>query len=680
VEYSRSWYRDPEKDDGGYSLERIAFSPLCEGAFNWMASNAEKGGTPGEANNTLNADTVGFELIDFFFTSSQSLHLIFNTIISTESLDQFELEITPPIAYSASIFEGQAYEISIDFTEPPEAGLVYEFSISGLISCTGSTLEPYVFNTGRGRMPTPGELLFSEIMPDPVPSVNLPEVEYIEIKNQSEDILSLDSVRICDLLNCSNHLNGVIYPGAYLLLVSSSAEDFYRDSKTVANLPSLNNAGEILYLSQSDELLDIIEYEENWWRNTAKDGHSLERLDFGYRCQGRINWSPSLSENGGTPGEENSVTASVPDHFGPQLEEASMEDANQMYLDFNEIILTSEMPVITLDPKLEFSAKFKLSTPARIVLDLLHAADTNVIYQIEVSDLSDCNRNTTPISRTSVIVPDIPAQLKINEILFNPLPGGVDFLELINLEDQYVQLKGVTMVNERDTIEIQETIIIEPDQIVALTEDKALLISQYPMAEEENIIEVRNLPALPNESQSLSLRNQRNELLDTVYYHEDFHSALLADVEGVSLERLDLNQWAWNQNHWISASSQNQFATPGASNSQQTPIQTARSTIEINPRVFVPGAGNLGNANFTTIGINEAPLGSFGNVTIFNQSGQIIKNLQRGGSFAAQRFIKWDGTNERGEMVRSGIYLVLVEVYDQEGNKRVAKETVVVGF
>ncbi|MBK5286212.1 MAG: lamin tail domain-containing protein [Bacteroidia bacterium] len=50
VTYSDSWYRDTQKQNGGWSLEQISPLMSCAGQENWNASNNISGGTPGRRN------------------------------------------------------------------------------------------------------------------------------------------------------------------------------------------------------------------------------------------------------------------------------------------------------------------------------------------------------------------------------------------------------------------------------------------------------------------------------------------------------------------------------------------------------------------------------------------------------------------------------------------------------
>ncbi len=90
VRYSDAWYNDEEKDDGGWSLEKIDPFNFCENSYNWAASVDIKGGTPGNDNSVykINADTNGIKLVKVIVKSSNRLIVQFSKSVSfTSGLD-----------------------------------------------------------------------------------------------------------------------------------------------------------------------------------------------------------------------------------------------------------------------------------------------------------------------------------------------------------------------------------------------------------------------------------------------------------------------------------------------------------------------------------------------------------------------------------------------------------------
>jgi hypothetical protein len=65
-----------------------------------------------------------------------------------------------------------------------------------------------------------------------------------------------------------------------------------------------------------------------------------------------------------------------------------------------------------------------------------------------------------------------------------------------------------------------------------------------------------------------------------------------------------------------------------------------------------------------------APLGSRGNVKVFNLRGELVRTLHSG-EFVTQEF-RWDGVDERGASVASGVYLIQAETQGKAQTKKVA--------
>jgi len=86
--YKKSWYHDPEKEDGGWTLERIDFENHCANMANWTASNSLIGGTPGLVNSVYsdNPDLIAPIIFDFKPISNNRIKVFFSEGIPSSSL------------------------------------------------------------------------------------------------------------------------------------------------------------------------------------------------------------------------------------------------------------------------------------------------------------------------------------------------------------------------------------------------------------------------------------------------------------------------------------------------------------------------------------------------------------------------------------------------------------------
>jgi hypothetical protein len=97
VIYSSSWYNDSNKDDGGWSLEKIDPVNICSPSTNWTASENAAGGTPGMINSVydINTDTQSPYVSGVTVTSANELTVIFSEPVDTIgslNLNNYNLE------------------------------------------------------------------------------------------------------------------------------------------------------------------------------------------------------------------------------------------------------------------------------------------------------------------------------------------------------------------------------------------------------------------------------------------------------------------------------------------------------------------------------------------------------------------------------------------------------------
>ncbi|MFH2143824.1 MAG: lamin tail domain-containing protein, partial [Bacteroidota bacterium] len=95
ITYSDTWYQDPLKAAGGWSIEKIDPLNQCGGYTNWIASNNYLGGTPGSLNSvyTSNIDTTAPYAENLYVLNSQQISVEFSEPINSSliSLSDFSV-------------------------------------------------------------------------------------------------------------------------------------------------------------------------------------------------------------------------------------------------------------------------------------------------------------------------------------------------------------------------------------------------------------------------------------------------------------------------------------------------------------------------------------------------------------------------------------------------------------
>jgi hypothetical protein len=97
----------------------------------------------------------------------------------------------------------------------------------------------------------PYEIVIDEIMADPSPSVGLPEVEWIELRNVSNHDVNLMGCRIAKPSGKSGPIPvHILQPDSSILICSSgsvAALNNIATTKSVTSFPSLSNTGDLIY-------------------------------------------------------------------------------------------------------------------------------------------------------------------------------------------------------------------------------------------------------------------------------------------------------------------------------------------------------------------------------------------------------------------------------------------------
>jgi hypothetical protein len=565
--------------------------------------------------------------------------------------------------------------------------------------------QNFDFTFIKSFSPIYNELIISEIMTDPrgaaQPLNPLPDAEYVEIYNRGNRILNLKDCKFSDASTSKVLPEFLLFPNEYVILCDiSQVADFQSFGKVIGlnSFPGLTNSGELLTLrNHQNELLFAVQYADNQYQNNSKKdgGWSLEMIDVTNPCLENDNWLASEAARGGTPGKLNSVNAARPDAKLPQILSVIAAENQAIEVKFDKKMHQAEMLDWTkyqINPSITIQSIEILDTLffKKIQLKLSQPLQTQTVYQLIINNLADCSGNIiAPNSSFNFGLAEQGDSLEVilNEILFNPRTAGSDFVELYNNSNQYINLKDWKIANLADgiianqTIISQENLVIAPKQYLVLTENLPHLQSEYPRLLNKtkpfNFLIMNSLPSFLDNEGTVFLINNQNQVLERFDYKDDFHYPLLADKEGVSLERIAFQLPTNNRNTWQSAASTEGFATPGYLNSQNL-AQGTNNEININPPVFTPDGD--GNQDFTAIELRFNQSANNLNINIFDYEGREIKTLAVNQSIGTSpaNFI-WDGTTNQGQRARMGYYLILVKVLDTNGKTKVYKEKVVVG-
>ncbi|NDK56071.1 lamin tail domain-containing protein [Pontibacter fetidus] len=543
-------------------------------------------------------------------------------------------------------------------------------------------------------LPNYNELIITEIMADETPAVGLPAQEYIEIYNPTEKVLSLKGIKLSDATATTTLPDVQLLPSEYAVVVpTTQAANFTPFGKVIgiSNFPGLNNSGELLQLRRPDgKLIYAVNYSDAWYKDAAKreGGWSLEMIDVTNPCAGAGNWTASKDPKGGTPAQPNSVAAANPDNIPPTIVNATAISATQVLVRFNERLDSTQAATITnygISPTIAVSnAEVQGPLYTEVILTFSAPLQEKQLYTLTATNLTDCSGNLNSQPQTiTFALPSLPepGDVVINEVLFNPRPNGVDFVELVNRSNKYIDLKNWQLANTSgDTISNLKTItianyVLAPGQYVVLTSNPENIKTNYPAANTNAFLKMASLPSYPDDAGTIVVLQPNGKVADRFSYSSEMHFALLDDVNGVSLERIRLDGETMANNFHSAATTV--FATPSYKNSQSQEGMATAQVFEIEPQVFSPDGDGIDD--FTTINYNTSQTGLTANITIYDAQGREVHKLVRNELLAANGYFRWDGLKQDGSKATIGYYVFYIELFGLNGEKSEFKEKVVVG-
>lgn len=637
-------------------------------------------------------DNVPPTVSELIFLSDSILLIQFDEpleINSAEQINHFNL-FPEKVINEVALFSKN--EVVLVFEEALIQGQQYELAISEVADAFGNEIINYT-NSFTFEAPVPAgfnELLITEIMANPIADQVLPNAEYLEIYNPTNNIISLVDLHYSDSRDTVELGLNYVKPNEYLILSPNSSSSQFQDYGRVMGISpwlNLNNTGdELSIFTLEGQLIHQVFYDDSWYKESFKKdegGWSLEMIDTRNPCEGFSNWAASRDEIKGSPGAENSVKEDNRDSFGPELEKAFAPSETVIIAYFNEPINPERLrnDQFSIEPFISISEVDVISSRV-IQIELEDSMTLKTVYTLSANNLTDCAGNILNEENNSVIFSLVEEasqnDIVLNEILYDPRSRGVDFIELYNRSDKYINLNNWLVKGSTDQTVLfpNDNIVMAPEDILAITIDIAALLAQYPIsAQEENIV-LADLPSFPNEEGFVEIISSAGGLEESFNYSDDLHVTFLRSVDGVSLERISPEAAVDASDSWVSAASASGYATPGAMNSQLTSENTSFGAVEANPKTF---AHNAPGRNYTLINYEIEDAGNLATVKIFDVNGTLIKTLANNETLNTSGFYRWDGDDEQGRKVRTGYYLIYFELFSGNGNTQVIKERVAVG-
>lgn len=304
-------------------------------------------------------------------------------------------------------------------------------------------------------------------------------------------------------------------------------------------------------------------------------------------------------------------------------------------------------------------------------------------YKLEITNLSDLTGVKSDLSEEIYMPESIGTKdIIINEILPDPFKDGVEFVEIYNNSTKTLDLNSLSLGTIRESdgrVSLrkitEESHLMLPGTYRLLSPNSAIVESQYPGSSSENFIQMPSFSQLVNASGTVVLMDGETEI-DRFDYHKDMHDDLIKDPKGVSLERINFNAPTNSIGNFKSAASTVGYATPGYKNSHQDGSNNQGIQFSLSSKTFSPdddGYEDRLEINYNVSNEEEV----MASIEIYNNKGKLIKTLNKNRSLANSGTLNWDGQTDTNQRAHVGIYIVLIELYNTKGMRKVIKKSFV---
>lgn len=324
IMYTEAWYNDPEREDGGYSIEYVGGGADAGCGGSWKSSEDPTGGTPGRVNTVLGRMVDNTPPMVTGFNVTESLiEIFFDEAIDPEQIadpNLFSLDNGGAIQAAAAISPQTA---SLAVTIQP--GIIYTLTIlSDYSDCSGNfPATNQTFQLAIPAEPEAGDVVINELLFNPGSGGS----DFVELFNCSDKVFQIEGWVLQNTLSTSQTsaertvgATRLFLPGEYLTL-SADPDDLLERYLEVDPfllvdqiLPSLPDDEGNLSVVANGVILDAFDYSEDLHSQLIgdEDGVSLERLRQKSTTQDDNNWfSAAQSENFATPTRPNSQQRDV---------------------------------------------------------------------------------------------------------------------------------------------------------------------------------------------------------------------------------------------------------------------------------------------------------------------------------------------------------------------------------
>lgn len=616
VLYSAGW----GGNTGGKSLERISTEQNSNDETNWGTSVNPFKATPGRINSLTQKD---FDLVadDILFypqfpLSGENVSIsakiknvgLNSAVYSIQLFEDTNLDSIPDILLETltglNLSAGDSAINNFNFTIQ-NLQIKRGFGIRIVFSSDEDTTNNNYYKTIEPGFP-PQSIVINEILYTPAGG----EPEWIELYNKSEVEINLNGWSVSDIFTTPTTVtlnqDYFFQPNSYLVI--SRSQDIYNFHRfipsdvIVLSIPNLNNDEDGVVLKDDRGLaIDSVLYSNQWG---GTNGYSLERVSTDAESNLPANWNSSTDIEQSTPGRINSIT---PKQF--DLSVAEMNFNPRFPVPGEDVFITTKIKNNGSSAANNFLVEFYIDTDSNQIVDFLLSSENNLslnagdsISITSSNSIQDLNSEILAAVRVvysededtlnnyfeKSVEPGFAQNIVlINEVMYNPAEGEPEWIELVNVSNEEINLKNwsVSDVLSTPTKNFISTndLLLEPDEYLIIAKDTSFFNIHPNVTAQTKFV---NFGTLGNSSDGIVIYDFRDGIIDSLFYRSSW-----GGKKGYSLERISLEEATNDSTNWTTSLSDS-GSTPGNSNSIGNVLAGKRNDLVINEIMFDPGTDN----------------------------------------------------------------------------------------
>jgi hypothetical protein len=639
----------------GKSLERIDVNTSSTQQSNWKTSTSIYRATPGRINSVTQKDH-DLWLKEIVFNPAAPVsgeNVTISALVKNigKNSEQYSLQLFEDTNLDSIPDNLIAVLTALSLASGDSVIQSFSFTIQNINTTKGFTAQAVLVqdedssNNKAYKQISPGfppqSIVINEIMFSPAGG----EPEWIEVYNTTNDSINLKNWIISDVFTTPAvaKINYDVYiSGKSFLTIArdSSIKNYHRSipsKMVVVNLPVLNNDVDGVVLKDNrSAVIDSVLYSSLWG---GTSGYSLERKQYNLSSLLQNNWSSSLDIELSTPGRVNSIS---PKNYDLTISEISFQPRYPIPGD--DVIISAKIKNNGVAQAQNFSVSFLFDSDNNNKVDSLLEMKSNLnlaagdslillsanplknlsskilaAIQIDFAQDEDLFNN---YGENSIEPGFAQKSLVINEVMYDPINGEPEWIEIQNTSSTSLNLKNWSISDLYSTptkafIDYQDLVLL-PNEFLIIAKDTSVK-NFHPHI--NCIIKAVNFGSLNSSGDGIFIYDFRNAIIDSVVYKSSW-----GGQKGSSIERISKEKFSNDSSNWVTSLSMHR-STPGSSNSVLNIPNYKINDIVINEILFDPELDNSEFVEFYNLSNDSINLGGW---KIYDEKGNFYKLIETG--------------------------------------------------